>query len=310
MKSLLDRVRRVIERRRRAWPWFDHLARAWRRYKDEGGDRLSAALTMYAILALLPLLLVAMSVLGYVMANNPERQAQVFRAISDALPGAGRPLGNALASVKSNRATTGLLGLAGLAFSGLGGVDALRDALRIMWHQSTDAGNLLKKKLADLGTVAGIGAVLVVSFAVSTLATGGVGALLDRAGISETAARAMLYILSFGVGVLVDALLFLLLFKWLPKIDWPTRRLVRGALFGGFLFGLLKLAGGWYVGRAATRSTALYGSIGTAVAVLAGLYLVSRVVMFTAAWTVTAPGFEDVLPSGTAVPRSLAESRT
>jgi membrane protein len=308
MTSLVARVKHAVERRRAAWPWFDHLARAGGRYKGDGGDRLSAALTMYTILALLPLLLVAMSVLGYVMANDPDRQRAIFVKISGALPGVGRPLGDALTTVKSNRATTGVFGLLGLAFSGLGGVDALRDALRIMWHHDTGAPGFVKKKLTDLVTLALLAVTLLVSFGVSALAAGGAGALLDRAGVGGTVAQGVLNVLTFGLGVLVDAALFLILFKWLPRVDWPLRRLVRGALFGGFLFGLLKLAGGWCVGRTATRSTALYGSIGTAVALLVGLYLVSRVILFTAAWTVTAPGWDDVEPSGTASPEAAREA--
>jgi membrane protein len=308
MTNPIAGLKRVVRGRRTAWPWFDHLARAGARYKADGGDRLSAGLTMYAILALLPLLLVSMSILGFVLAHDPQRQQRIFETISGALPGVGSQLSHALTSVKSTRATTGLIGLAGLLFSGLGGVDALRDALRIMWHQSTDAGNFFKKKLTDAGTVLLIGATLVVSFGVSALATGGAGALLARAGIGGAVSHAVLNVLSFGVGVVLDAALFLVLFKWLPRVDWPWQRLVRGAVFGGVAFGVLKLAGGWYVGRTATRSTALYGSIGTAVAVLVGLYLVSRVILFTAAWTVTAPGWDDVEPSGTASPRAAAEA--
>jgi membrane protein len=308
MGGLLGRAKHAFQGRRQAWPWFDHLVRAGGRYKADGGDRMAAALTMYAIFALLPLLLVAMSVLGYAIANDPDRQKEIFLKLSNALPGVGKQLGEALTTVKSNRATTGALGLFGLVFSGLGGIDALRDALRLMWHHDVAAGNFFKKKATDILTVVLIAVTLAVSIAVSALATGGAGNLLDRAGIEGAFAHGLLNVLSFGVGVLVDAALFLVLFKWLPRVDWPLRRLVRGAVFGGFLFGVLKLLGGWYVGRTATRSTALYGSIGTAVALLVGLYLVSRVILFTAVWTVTAPGWDDVEPSGTASPRSAREA--
>ncbi len=248
-----------------------HLVRAWRRYRSVGGDRLAAALTMYAILSLLPLLLLATSVLGYVLAHDPDRQQQLFASISDALPGAGPQLGQALANVRETRAATGAFGLAGLVVSGLGGVGALRDALRIMWDLGPDPRGLLRRKASDAVAVVLVGVTLLVSFGVSALATGRAGA--------------------FGVGVGVDVALFLVLFTWLPRTRWPWRRFVRGAVFGGVAFGVLKLGAGLYVGQVATRSTALYGSIGTAVAVLVGLYLVSLIVLFTAAWTVTAPGW-------------------
>lgn len=308
MRSLFGRAKSAYQGRRQAWPWFDHLVRAAERYKGDGGDRLAAALTMYSILALLPLMLLAMSVLGYVMANDPEAQRDVLAKVTGVLPGIGTQLDGALENVEANRGTLGLVGLVGLAFSGLGGITALRDALRLMWHQSIEMGSFLARKGFDALTLLVLAVALSVSFAVSALATGGAGALLERAGVSGSLLEGALYVLSFAAGVFVDAVLFLVLFKWLPRVTWPWRRLVRGAIFGGFLFGLVKIAGGWYVAHTATRSTALYGSIGTAVALLVGLYVVSRVILFAAAWTVTAPGWHDVEPSGTASPEAAREA--
>lgn len=308
MKSLLARARNAFYERRIAWPWFDHMVRAYQRYKADHGDRLAASLTMYLILALLPLLLLATSVLGYVLANDPERQAELFAKVTSVLPGVGTQLSDALATVEDKRGTIGLVALGGLLFSGLGGIGALRDALRLMWHHDVDAGGFVKKKVMDVATVGILAVTLAVSFTVSALATGGAGALLDASGVGGPVSKGILNVLSFVVGIGIDAVVFLVLFKWLPRVDWPLRRLVRGAVFGGAMFGLLKLAGGWYVSRTAVRSSALYGSIGTAVAVLVGLYLVSRAILFTAAWTVTAPGWDDVEPSGTASPRAAREA--
>ena len=308
MKSLLGRVKAAFQGRRDAWAWFDHLIRAGQRYKADHGDRLAAALTMYAILALLPLLLLSMSVLGYVLHSDPERQVEIFQKITDVVPGIGSQLSELLARVRDQRQAIGLFAVGGLLFSGLGGIDALRDSLRLMWHHNIEAGGYVKKKVTDVVTVAILAVTLGVSFAISALATGGVGLVLEQAGIGGSFALAILSVLSFVVGVGIDATMFLVLFKWLPRVDWPWRRLVRGAIFGGVSFGLLKLLGAWYVARTATKSTALYGSIGSALAILVGLYLVSRVILFTAAWTVTAPGWDDVEPSGTASPEAAREA--
>ena len=308
MKRLLTRVKTSFQGRRDAWPWFDHLIRAGQRYKADHGDRLAASLTMYLILALLPLMLLAISVVGYVMANDPEAQQELFEKITGVIPGIGSQLSDAMSTVKEKRGTLGLVGAGGLVFSGLGGIDALRDALRLMWHHDVDTGGFVKKKLMDAATVGVLAVTLTLSFAVSALATGGAGALLEAAGVNASVAKGILGVLSFVVGIGVDAVLFLVLFKWLPRVDWPLRRLIRGAIFGGVVFGVLKVAGAWYVARTAVKSSALYGSIGTAVAILVGLYLVSRAILFTAAWTVTAPGWDDVEPSGTASPEAAREA--
>lgn len=308
MKSLLGRAKATYQGRREAWGWFDHLVRAAERYKGDGGDRLAAALTMYSILALLPIMLLAMSVLGYVMANDPQAQGDVLKKVTGVIPGVGDQLNSALENVESNRGTLGLIGVGGLLFSGLGGITALRDALRLMWHQNIDMGSFFKKKAYDALTLLILAVALTASFVASALATGGAGALLEAAGLGGPILQGVTNVLTFGAAVFVDAVLFLVLFKWLPRVTWPWRRLVRGAVFGGFLFGGVKVLGGWYVERTATKSTALYGSIGTAVALLVGLYIVSRVILFTAAWTVTAPGWHDVEPSGTASPEAAREA--
>src|SRR3712207_2572795 len=114
MKSLLDRAKTAFQHRRDAWGWFDHLIRAGQRYKADHGDRLAASLTMYLILALLPLMLLATSVLGYVLANDPEKQAEIFAKITNVIPGIGVQLSEALGTVKDKRGTLGLVGLGGL----------------------------------------------------------------------------------------------------------------------------------------------------------------------------------------------------
>ena len=74
-----------------------------------------------------------------------------------------------VASIGNVKIATGVVGIAGLLWAGLGWVDALRDAIRTMWHHDTDAGNIAVKKLNDILVLAGLGSLLLLS----TLVTGG-----------------------------------------------------------------------------------------------------------------------------------------
>lgn len=282
------------------WAWFDHMVRAVERYKADGGDRLAAALTYYGFLSLFPLLLLAISVLGFVLHGSPERQAEIFRSLTNALPGVGAAVADNLTAVQEHRRATGVVGLAGLLVTGMGGVAALRDSLRLVWHQTTDVGTVVVRKLRETATLVGLGTMLLVSFAVTALGSGLLSFLLQQVGVTGTASRWTLSGLSLLLGLATDTVLFLYLFTRLAVCDRPWRRLLRGAMFGAVGFSVLKIVGSVYVGRTTTRGAELYGTVGAVIGILVGLNLISRFLLFAAAWTVTAPGMQDVAPSGTA----------
>ncbi len=307
MPGIAARAKDAVASRREAWPWFDHLVRAVLRFQRDGGNRLAASLTYYGFLAVLPLLLVAISVLGYVLHSRPELQLEIVQGLAKGLPGVGSTLADNLVQVQQHRQATGLVGLVGLLLAGFGGIDALRESLRAMWHQDPRVGNVLKTKLHDLVTLVGLGLTLLASFAVSALGSGLLAGLLDRTGVDGSVAKVTLSAVALLLGLVADTALFVYLFRRLARVDWPFRRVLRGAVFGAVGFGVLKAVGTAYVSHTTTRSTELYGALGAVIGVLVGLNLVARWVMFTAAWTVTEPGSDDVLPSATSPEAPSAE---
>ena len=70
-----------------ACPWLDHLVRAYQRYKSTNGDHLAAAITYFSFLALFPLILLGISVAGFVLANNDALQQDLQELIRDNVPG-------------------------------------------------------------------------------------------------------------------------------------------------------------------------------------------------------------------------------
>src|SRR3712207_2058781 len=147
----------TVARLREKRPSLDHFIRAFSRYKADTGDRLAAAVTFFGFLSFFPLVALAFSILGFVLANNPEYIDKVTREISNAMPGLVKtddnPNGIDVAAIASSRAGAGIAGLAGLLFAGLGWIDALREAVRSIWHQNVTAGNFVKKKLLDRKSV-------------------------------------------------------------------------------------------------------------------------------------------------------------
>lgn len=305
----LSGITSALSRGRARWGWFDHLVRAGLRYKGDAGDRLAASLTFYAFLSLFPLLLLGVSVLGFTLAGREELQDELFTALVREVPGLADTFAENLEAIRENAGKTGIVGLVGVLFAGLGGITAARDCLRLMWHQDPAEGNFVKSKLSSVVTLVGLGLTLLASIAISTIASSLVDALLEAVGFdTNPVARAGATLIALGLALLTDVCLFLYLFKRLPKVDWPTGRVLRGAVFGAVGFGVLKFLATYYVGRAVANNSDLYGPVGAVIGILLGINLIARFVLFAAAWTVTAPGRDDVLPSATASPAAAAKA--
>lgn len=293
----------AVARLRRARPSVDHLIRAYSRYTSDTGDRLAAAVAYFGFLSFFPLVALAFSVLGFVVHNDPALQARITSNISSYLPGlvGGRPGQLDLQTIASARAAAGVLGLVGLLLAGLGWVDALRESIRSVWHQKVSAGNIVTRKLLDIGILAGLGLTLVVSLAVSGLAAAASKLVLDYVGIEKTlGARIFTSGLGIALGLLADTALFLYLFLGLPRVQTPWRRVIKGAVFAAVGFEIIKVLGAFYIKR--TTANPLYGTFAVVIGLLIWINLVSRFLLFCAAWTVTAPYDTDVAPSGTASP--------
>lgn len=280
---------------------FDHLVRAYNRYHADTGDRLAAGVTFYWFLSLFPILLLVLSGYGYL--HSGESAAELNGRLKGNLGGflPSQLVDTLTETLKGAKGKAGLIGLGGLLLAGLGWIDALREAIRTVWHQNVKAGNILTRKLIDIVALLGLFATVAASVFVTGLAGSGPEWLLAQLGIDQTSgAKLFLKVLGVALAAAVDVVLFLYLFLRLARVRTPIRRVLRGAVFGAVGFGILKLVGGFYVQRTTEQGEATYGTFAVVVGLLLFLNLVSRLVLYAAAFVVTAPGDHDVRPSGTA----------
>jgi membrane protein len=279
-------------------PALDHLIRAYGRFTADAGNRQAAAVTFFGFLSFFPILALATAILTYALGDDAV--GTVVDQVNSYAPGLAEQL--QLRDILSNNAAagaTGLLGLLGLLYSGLGWVDALREAIRAIWHHNVKEGNFLVKKAKDVVVLAGLGATIVLSVGVSAATGAFTDFALDLVGLETTfVAVAIAKVVGFALGLLTSTALFLYLFWRLPKVQAPFRRVIQGALLAGVLFEVLKRVGAIYIER--TTENPLYGAFAVIVGLLVWINIVSRMLLICAAWTVTAPYDSDVEPSGTA----------
>lgn len=296
----------VLSTARQKRPFLDHLIRAFGRYTADAGNRQAAAVTYFGFLSFFPILALVASLLGFFLGDDAV--GEVIKQVNDYAPKLADNLKlEDLLTDNRKAGAAGVVGLAGLLYAGLGWVDALREAVRSVWHHNIQAGNIVVKKLTDILVLTGLGFTVLLSVAVSGVTGAFKDFFLELVGLEEGGIASVLgSVIGYALGLFTSFLLFLFLLVRLPKVQAPFRRIARGALLSAVLFEVLKRVGAIYIER--TTENPLYGSFAVIVGLLVWINLVSRMFLICAAWTVTAPYDSDVEPSGTASPEAAREA--
>lgn len=296
-----DRVKERLRGVRSRRPWVDHSVRAYDRHSEVLGSRLAAAVTYYGFLSFFPLLALGFSLLGYVSDIYPDAQERVTEAVEGAFPslvGTG-PGQIDIQDVIDAKAGAGLIALLGLAYAGLGWLDALRDSLRRVFGTDDLSIGFLKKKLVDVAVLVMLGISLLLSLMVSSLATAATSYVLELVGLEDSlAATVLLKVLSVALALGVDVVIFAILLSRLSGAQVPWRQVRSGAVLGAVGFEVLKLGGTYFLSR--TTENPLYATFGVVVGLLVWIYLNSRLIVLAAAWTATQPYSLEPSPAGDA----------
>jgi membrane protein len=242
------------------------------RYARDSGGYMSAAIAYYGFLSLFPLLLLALSIVGFVLAGRPGLQENVAESIGEAVPGLSTLIGENLDSLVMTRTGVGVVALAGLLWTGMGVAGAARNALRRIFRQPLPLGIVQDKVWLLLKTI-GLGVLALV-------ATGLAGVVANVEGEGPVG-----IVLVVGVPVVTLALdfaLFLAAYRTLMKGRPGWRSVAPGAMFAAIGWTVLKLVGAWYASRTVANSSGVYGAFATTVGVLVLLYLSGRLFVYGA----------------------------
>jgi len=274
---------------RRRYGWLDHLIRSWTLFQTNLGNHFAAAVTLFSFLALFPLVLLAVSVAGFVLQAQPDLQNQLFDKIAENVPGAfGDTLSESIDQAIRARAGVGLIGLGGLLYTGLGWVSNLRQAIEGVWGKTPPKRPFILAKLGDLLVLIGLGIGAVLSIGVSAVGSTLTSTVLDALHLNDVPG---LFVVTKVIGILLGLSGSFLIFGWLlmrlPQSDVPPSVGVQAALIAAAGFEVLKLAGTLLITRATQSPTA--GIFASVVGILVWINLVARFLLLCVAWTATDP---------------------
>jgi membrane protein len=274
---------------------LDHAIRTQEHVSSVKASQQAGAVTYFGFLSVFPVLALSFFAVGYVSRVFPEAQDTLLEAIDSMFPNLVGPDEGQLdlADIQDSASAIGLVGLAGVLYSGLGWLSALRQALIVVFVlPEHDEPNFVKGKVRDLITLVVIGSTLLIAVAATGIVAGFSEELLDFVGLS-TELGWLVKLLTIALGLMANSMLFLAMFRLLAAPDLSYRALWSGALVGAVGFEVLKQASTLLI--SSTQGNPAFQVFGIALILVVWINYFSRVILYAAAWAETS-GAEETDP--------------
>lgn len=258
-----------IDRYQQGHRWLAVPFAVLRKFSDDQAGSLAALIAYYGFFSLFPLLLVFVTVLGYVLHGDPSAQTSVQNGVLGQFPIVGNTIRQNIHALHGN-ASSLIVGSLFSLWGGLGVTNASQNAFNKVWAvPHRERPNFIQTRLRGLGVLVLLGVLFMVSTLASGLVTGGLGGPLAKVG-------------GVAFSLVVNVLLFLAAFRLLTAAEIKTRCLMQGVLVASVLWEILQVVGGIYVGHVLRHANATYGVFGVVIGLLSWLYLGAQATLYAA----------------------------
>jgi YihY family inner membrane protein len=252
------------DRYQRRHPRLAFLVAVWQKYSDDEGGRLSAALAYYGVYSIFPLLLIFVSVLGFVLRGHPKLE----RSIVDSALGQFPVIGAQLQNHSLQGSVFALaVGIAGSLWAGMRVFLAGERVLNQIWGVPPVAQpTFLRARARALSLLLVVGLSVLVATGLAGLSTVGAGfGILWKLGAVALSAGLNIGLFWFAFWVLTRGM------------SW--REVRGGAIAAGLAYVVLQLAGGIYVHHVLEKANSTYGTFALVIGLLSWLYLAAHIVL-------------------------------
>ena len=236
------------------------------KFADDQGNYLAALITYYGFLSLFPLLLLASTVLSFVLHGQPGLQHALLNSVLTQFPVVGTQLSDPRGLSGS---TPGLIvGLLGTIYGGLGVAQAAQNAMNTIWRvpRNSRPNPLLSRARSLL-------LLLVVGLAI--LATTGLAA------VGSVGAVGFLVKVAIGAATfLVNTAIFTLAFRVATAREVTVRETLPGAVGAAVVWQVLQYFGAVYVNHVVRGASEVNGVFAVVLGLIAWIYLEAVIVVF------------------------------
>ena len=275
MKQRIQRLLRAVDGYQQRHPWLGIPIAVQKKFGEDQAGNLAALIAYYTFWSIFPLLLVFVTVLGFVLGAHPGARDAILGSALGQFPIVGAQLGKQVHGLHGSVLAL-VIGLAGAVWGGLGAANAAQTAFNSVYEvPMVRRPNILSRTLRSLLLLLVVVLAIVVSTGLNGISTGGTSYGLGVLGPG-------LRILAALVALAANVAIFSLAFRVLTVKDVTFKEVLPGAVFAAICWQVLQLVGGYYVAHELKGAGQTYGTFAIVIALLAWLYLESQLVLLAA----------------------------
>jgi membrane protein len=247
------------------------------------GKLLAAALAFHTLIAMAPLVIVAVATAGIVLGRGAAHE-EMTRVLHDTVGEQGASIVDDWVSQASQGGeVASVVGIALMVWAASKLGTRLREALNQIWDIHADAlipglRTLLRRRLVAFALAVSAGPILLVIFASRALLT----ALNDVWFGSAPGLGLLIQLLQVALSLVLVAALFMLVFRHVPDTTVSWSAAWSGSVLTSLLFNVGNAAAGIYLGSA---STAPYGAAASVLVILLWLHFSAHIFLIGAEFT-------------------------
>jgi YihY family inner membrane protein len=240
-----------------------------KKFGDDQAGNLAALVAYYGFFSLFPLLLVFVTVLGFVLQGNTRLEESILNSALAQFPVIGDQISRNVHSIRGSGLALSV-GILGTLWGGLGVMQALQTAMNRVWDVPfRERPNFLKSRIRALLMLGLLGVTTLFATVNAGVTAGGGGSLL---------ATVMRYALSLAL----DLGTFMLAFRILTarKLSWGD--VFPGAMVAAVGWVVLQAAGGYIVAHQLKSASQVYGVFAIVIGLLFWMSLGGQLTLYAA----------------------------
>ncbi len=255
-----------IDRLQRRWPVLGVPIAVVYKYVDDQATYLAVIVTYYALFAVFPLLLLATSILGFLLQGNPDLQSRVLDSALSQFPVLGDQFRRPEGLTGSTPAV--IVGSAAALYGAIGLGTAVQNAINVAWQIPRNS-----RPNPFLVRVRGLLIVAFGGLAVLGLTTGSV--LVSNTSLIAWVEDSPVRWLARVLSVLVVGAVLVVLMRLATARPDRQRTTVPGAMLTAVLWHLIQQGGALYVTRVLSGADTVNQTFGLVLGLMAAIFLVS-----------------------------------
>jgi membrane protein len=251
-------------------PWLAFPIAVAKKFGEDRAGSHAALIAYYGFFSMFPLLLALVTVLGFLLANDPGLRKSIVDSALSSFPVIGAQIRENVHAIKGNGVMLALaLGLA--LWTGLGVIRTAQVAMDDVWD-------------VPKGDRRGFIAATFRALLLLTVFGAGLAASALLAGLSSSEGRfgVAAQVLAFAGTVALNAFLFTTAFRVLTTAEIGWRAVLPGGAVAAVGWALLQFLGAWLVQRQLAEATEVYGLFAAVIGLLSWIFIAAQLTLVAA----------------------------